>query len=204
MAATSTLLTVFGVHVAAMASPGPNFLLVSQAGLRHSRRHALVTASGVAAGALVLSSAAALGLGVVLDEVRPLYLALKIGGGLYLVWLGIQMWRNARTPIGLGTGISVTGTGQCFRLGLLTNLTNPKAAIFYGSVLTALLPSHGPVWVPITAVAIITVNALWWHVTLAVVFSTAPVQRWYTDAKTAIDRTVGVLLAGLGVRLLSR
>ncbi len=202
MSAASTLLTVFGVHVAAMASPGPNFLLVSQAAVRHSRRQALLMAAGVAAGAVVLSGAAVVGLGVVLTRLHPLYLAVRIAGGAYLIWLAIQMWRNATRPtLAQGAPLAVT-SGQCFRTGLLTNLTNPKALVFFGSVLTALLPAGLPAWVSVAAVVIIGLNGLWWHFMLAVVFSSLPVQRTYARAKVWIDRVVGTILAGIGVRLL--
>ena len=83
----------------------------------------------------------------------------------------------------------------------MTNLTNPKAAVFFGSILAPVLDGAEADWVVVAAIAVIVVNALWWHCLLAVLFARPPVRRWYARAKRVIDRVVGGLLVLLGVRL---
>ena len=75
--------------------------------------------------------------------------------------------------------------------GLLTNLTNPKAAVFFGTILAPVLDQAGADWVVAAAIVVIVVNALWWHCLLAVLFGRPPVRRWYGRAKHVIDRVVG-------------
>lgn len=77
---------------------------------------------------------------------------------------------------------------QAFRLGLLTNLTNPKGLVFYGSLFAALLGPDLRPWVKVAAFAIIVANATLWHAALACFFATEGAQRLYRRVKGSIDR----------------
>jgi RhtB (resistance to homoserine/threonine) family protein len=202
MSPTATLLTVAAVHWVAMASPGPNVLLVAQTAMSRGRREALAAAAGVASGALLLSGAAALGLGLLVEGAAPLRTAIQLAGAAYLVYLGVQIWRSAGRPLVVApAGPRRASLARDFRRGLLTNLTNPKALVFFGSVLAPTLDVGESGWVGIAAVVVIAVDALIWHSLLAVAFARPGVQRGYGRAKTTIDRAVGGLLALIGVRL---
>ena len=96
MSPTSTLLTIAAMNLAAMASPGPNVLLVTQTAMAHSRRRALAVAAGVTSGALLLASGAALGLGLVIGQAGWLRVAVQLAGGAYLAFIGVQTWRGAQ------------------------------------------------------------------------------------------------------------
>lgn len=202
MSSFALLSTVALIHLLAMISPGPNVLVVTQTAMSAPRRSALAVALGVASGALLLASAAAVGLGLVIERVGPLRGALQVAGGLYLVYLGATTWRSASLPArDPGAASEAETRGHYFRRGLVTNLTNPKAAVFFGSILAPVLDQAGSAWVVAAAVAIVVTNALWWHCLLAVVFSHARVRRAYAGARTWIDRVVGAGLALLGIRL---
>jgi threonine efflux protein len=149
---------------------------------------------------LILASAAALGLGLLLTDAAWLDRGLRVVCGGYLVYLGFQMWRGARTPMATALAGSATCAGVVYRRGVLTNITNPKSAIFFGSVLTGLLPPSTPIWVRVVAVAICVTNSAVWHTLLAYAFSADAVHRIYGRAKTTLDRIAGTLMAALGVR----
>lgn len=203
VSSAATLLTVLWVHLAASVSPGPNVLLIIQTASTSSRRTALAAAAGVATGALILASAAALGLGLLLADAGRLAEVLRLVCGLYLLYLGIAMWRGARSPMATSTAGSVTRPAVVYRRGLFTNITNPKAAVFFGSVLTGLLPPATPVWVRVAAVLICVFNSTAWHALLAYAFSTGTVHQIYGRAKPTLDRVAGTLMGALGVRFLA-
>ncbi|MGH8700836.1 MAG: LysE family transporter [Burkholderiales bacterium] len=196
--------SILAVHVLAIISPGPNVLIVTQTAISRTRRAGVFTALGIATGAAVWSSAALLGLNVLFAHFGWLYTGVKLLGGMYLLYLGIKLWRTADQPLGSSVrhGATARTDGQAFRLGLLTNLTNPKAAIFYGSVFAALLTPDLPAWVNVAAVGVIVVNSVAWHVALACLFSTRRAQQVYGRIKRWIDRFAGTVLALLGVRLI--
>ena len=99
MSPGASLLTLAAVHIVAMASPGPNVLLITQTAMSRSRDAALAVAAGVASGALILATIATLGLSLVIDQLGWLHLVLRIVGGGYLIFLGVQTWRHAREPL---------------------------------------------------------------------------------------------------------
>ena len=202
MSPTATLLYVAGVHWVAMVSPGPNVLLVAQTAMSRSRRAALAVAAGVATGAVTLATAAALGLGLLVAQAPWLRTVIQLAGGAYLVYLGVRTWRSAREPLTPPGDEAPDEPGRRhFRRGLLTNLTNPKAAIFFGSILAPTLDVGTSGWVAFAAIGLIAFDALVWHGLLAVLFARPRVQRGYGRAKAMVDRLVGGALSLLGVRL---
>ncbi len=204
MSTAALLLSVATIHLVAMASPGPNVLVVTQTAMSRSQRDALAVALGVAAGSLLLSSAAAAGLGLVFEQLSWVRSAIQVAGGTYLVYLGAITWRGAdAAPPAAQPSRERVGAGgwRLFRRGLYTNLTNPKAAVFFGSILAPVLDQAASAWVVAAAIAIVVANALWWHCLLAVLFARPPVRRWYARSKRVIDRLVGGLLVLLGGRL---
>lgn len=195
------LIEIFLVHVAAMASPGPNVLVVIRTAIAESRRAGLFCAAGVATGGAIWAGGAALGLGLVIANLPIAYDALRVLGGLYLVYLGV---RTARSVAGWEAppGVQPRASGRrAWRRGLLTNLSNPKAAVFFTSVFATLLPADSSLALRIAAVAVIVVDALLWHALLAVVLSSPPAQARYLRARRRIDGVAGVVMIAFGLRL---
>ncbi|MEU8636106.1 LysE family transporter [Amycolatopsis sp. NPDC048633] len=99
------------------------------------------------------------------------------------------------------TGAAPPRSPSHFRQGVVSNLTNPKAAAFFGSVLTATLPPTEPTAVKAAAVALILLTSTAWHLSVALLFSAPATQRWYAHAKPTLNRVVGAILVVLGVAL---
>lgn len=199
------LATLFTVHVLAMASPGPNFLVVTQAAISRTRRAGIATALGVAAAATLWAIAALLGLTVLFTHLPWLQTAVKLLGGGYLIYLALRLWRSAERPLRPASPTAPHKhhhDGQAFLLGFFTNLTNPKAIVYYASIFAAFVSPQLPAWVRLAAIGIIVVAATAWHVGLACLFSTPRAQRTYGRVKRWIDRAAGAAFALLGVQLI--
>lgn len=129
------LVAVTGLSV----TPGPNSLLALTHGALYGPRKTLYTISGGSAGFIGLIALSMFGIGALLQASSYALNALKWGGGLYLVWLGVQLWRAPPlqlTPVGAGQGAS---GAAMFRQGLLSAVSNPKALLFYGAFLPQFL-----------------------------------------------------------------
>jgi threonine/homoserine/homoserine lactone efflux protein len=116
-------------------SPGPNGLLALTHGALHGRRKALYTVAGGCVGFVVLIALSMFGIGALLEASLVWLTVLKWVGGLYLVWLGVQVWRSP--PIGmdaLQAGEARSG-GSLFRQGALAAVTNPKGILFFAAFL---------------------------------------------------------------------
>ncbi|GAB7526434.1 hypothetical protein PBS_54250 [Paraburkholderia sp. 2C] len=159
-------------------------------------------------GGVVFSALALFGMYSLLMAVHWLYAGLKIAGGMYLVYVGVMMWRGARKPLvldGVHNGMS-NGAQHAFRTalrtGLVTQLSNPKAAIFYGSIFAALLPQHPPVWCYLALPPAVFLIEGGWYAAVAVFFSSRHARDLYSKAKTAIDRVGATIVTALGLRLI--
>ena len=197
MSAVTTLGTVLLAYLPAVVTPGPNTVLIAHTAAAGSRRAAVSVALGVIAAGALLATVAIFGLGTVLARTPWLATAMHIVCGLYLAWLGVRMWLTATAP----TVAPHSETKSAFRQGVFSNLTNPKAAVFFGSVLTATVPPTEPLAVRIAAVALVVATSVTWHLTVALLFSSPATQRWYDRAKPALNRVVGTILIALGVLL---
>jgi threonine efflux protein len=202
---TSYVLALAGigaVQLMAAMSPGPAFLVVTRISVGESRRAALGAAFGVATAALLWAVAATLGMHVLLAEAAWLYGALKLVGGLYLVWLGIQAWRHVAQPSVATEGVVAMNAWEAWRLGFSTNLANPKVIVFFGSIFVTLFTPETPSWVRGAALIVVAVNESGWYATVALLFSSRPAQAAYRRANRWIDRATGAVMMIFGLRLI--
>ena len=139
------LIPFLAVSAVVIVSPGPDMALVGRNALLGGRRVGVYTAVGVTLGLAVWSLAASVGVAALLRKSEPAFVALKILGAAYLVWLGIQALRTAWR----GYGREATAPPACasryrprraLRQGFLSNLANPKIAVFF----TSFLPQFAP------------------------------------------------------------
>jgi threonine/homoserine/homoserine lactone efflux protein len=134
--------------VAAMViilAPGPSVLFVIARAISWGRKVAVLTVAGNVSGSLVLSSLVALGLGPVLDRSDLAYLAVQWGGGLYLIYLGIDAIRKRSEHAADMTnqGPLTPSTARCIRDGFWVGVLNPKAIVFFAAVLPQFVDIDG-------------------------------------------------------------
>lgn len=196
----STLLTVWLLYLAAMVSPGPNILLVSQLAASGYRRSAWLAGLGVAFGAGIWASCAVLGIHALFLAFPRLRLALQLVGALYLLYVATRLWRSGAAAT--GSGISARSPWAAFRMGALTNLTNPKAALFFGSVFAASFPAHPSVGLQVGSVAVVVLSAISWYTVLAFVFSSSAVTHRYARVSSMLSRVASACFGAIGVSML--
>lgn len=116
-------------------TPGPNSLLVLTHGALHGQRKTLFTVAGGALGFVALIALSMLGIGALLKASAGALTVLKLLGGAYLIWLGIQLWRAPAIRLDTVESPADASGAALFRQGLLTAVSNPKALLFYGAFL---------------------------------------------------------------------
>lgn len=194
------LLTIALLYAGALVSPGPNILLVTQLAASAGRAIAVQAALGIAAGAGLWASAVVLGLPVLFAVVPGLRELLQLAGASYLLYIAWRLWRS-----GMATGGDAArpvGGIAAFRLGLLTNLTNPKAALFFGSVFSTALPASPTPTLCVLAVLLIMASASGWYGWLAVMLSHPGVREAYAGRALLLGRLAALLLGSLAIALL--
>ncbi len=194
------LASVGVVQFLAVMSPGPSFLVTMRTAVARSRADGLRVALGLGFGTVIWSSATLSGLDVLFRLLPWLFVAMKLGGALYLLWLAIGLWRHAADPIDRDG--AAAATGNPFVEGLLTQLSNPKVVVFFGSIFVAMVPAERPLWMSVALVAIVGFNEVAWYSAVATAFGAARLRGVYLRAKAGIDRLTGTFLGLLGLRLL--
>jgi threonine/homoserine/homoserine lactone efflux protein len=196
------------VHLLAVASPGPSTVLVIQTAVVAGRRGGLLAAFAMMLGALMWAAAALYGLQALFAQFQWLYVAFRVGGAVFLIYIAWILWKHARDPL---PEISDRPTGQdsgwqgfapaIFWRALLLQLSNPKIMVFFGSIFLSVLPQHMPAGMDSSVLAIVAFNEFTWFALLALLFSGGPARAFYRRAKFWLDRFMGGALALLGLRL---
>ena len=208
-------MTAVGVHlwafvgIAALViiAPGPDTVVVTKNALLHGRRAALATSLGVNTGLLIWTVAAALGIAAVVRESAVAFTVLKLVGAAYLVWLGIGALRAARrhaAPEALHATRQSPRVGALlgYRQGLLSNLGNPKIAVFFTGLLPQFVSPGKPVLEPFLLLGgLFVLMTVVWLCSYALLAARASAVLGRPRVRAALDRVTGVVLVGLGVRL---
>ncbi|WP_337263131.1 MULTISPECIES: threonine export protein RhtC [unclassified Serratia (in: enterobacteria)] len=200
-------LTVAMVHLIALMSPGPDFFFVSQTAVSRSRREAMMGVIGISLGVMVWAGVALLGLNLILQKMAWLHQIIMVAGGLYLCWMGWQLLRSARAQNAQSAPVEdvavvLPKAGRSFIRGLLTNLSNPKAVIYFGSVFSLFVGEDVGAGARWGLFMLITGETLVWFSLVAVVFALPAMRRGYQRLAKWIDGVAGVLFTGFGLHLI--
>lgn len=184
------------VAAVVICTPGPDTALTIRNTLVGSRSNGIRTAAGVAFGQALWTLAASAGIAALLAASRPLFEGLRIAGAVYLVWLGLQSLRAAIR--GRAHEAPRGGSGAGFRQGLLSNLANPKMAVFF----TSLLPQFGSGFGELLALGLLfSAMTLTWLSGYAAVVARARRSLVRGPVRRTLDAVAGVALVAFGARL---
>jgi threonine efflux protein len=196
------LLTLIGVWTVVTITPGPDFAVTLHYATAYSRRDGVLVALGIVTGLTLWITGSMAGLGVLFAHFSWLVEIIRTLGALYLTYLGIKMILRAhRRPPEIAAGVVPARHLSVWRIGFLSNVSNPKLAAFFSSLFAALLPTNLPFWVQGTVVVLMLVVTAAWLCIVVFVSSLGPVVRCYRRVKRWIDYITGGLFVALGVRL---
>lgn len=193
--AVATLLTAGAI------SPGPAVLMSARTGVTEGLRTGFFLAVGIGFGAVFWALLALSGLALLFQVAPTLLWVFKIAGGLYLIWMAWGMWRHAPEPLANITDAPPRSALSALRLGLYTQLSNPKPAVLLSAVFIGTVPPGTPSWVLAALLIYLFCVETGWNTIVARIFSFQTTRRAYIGAKTHIDRGFGGLLALLGLKI---
>jgi threonine/homoserine/homoserine lactone efflux protein len=197
---TGSLAAFFAVSAIVIVTPGQDTALTIRNSLFGGRSGGLATALGVSAGQAVWTLTASAGLAALLVASEPAFVALKLLGAAYLVYLGAQSLLSAvRGRHRPHSGVRTASAGRAFRQGLLSNLGNPKMAVFFSS----LLPQFGGTsFVSLCSLGLVfcTMTLVWLSAYAVVVARAGDVLR-RPRVRRVLDAVTGIALTVFGIRL---
>jgi threonine/homoserine/homoserine lactone efflux protein len=187
------------VAIVVIVTPGPDTALTIRNTLLGGRRPGVATAAGVATGQALWTLATSAGLAALIVASEPVFRAVKLAGAAYLVWLGLSALRDALRGRGPVRDARPARVPHAFRQGLLSNLGNPKMAIFF----TSLLPQFGgSSFAALLALGLFFCSmTLTWLTAYAFAVSKVGDLLRRSALRRALDAVVGLVLVALGLRL---
>ena len=203
------LLLITSIHLLAAASPGPDFVLVSQQTLRHGKKTGLLISLGITLGLSIHIIYSAFGLAAVIANSAMALWAIKIFGGGYLLYLGYQGLKakavhqtGSDSQAASGAGIA-PGAAKSIGLGFLCNALNPKAPIYFVSLFTLVLSPDMPLYQIAVYGIWMMVIQLGWFSSVVLLLSRPKVNAGFVRFGHWIDRVLGGAMIVLGLKLLT-
>ncbi|TCP62021.1 threonine/homoserine/homoserine lactone efflux protein [Rhodovulum bhavnagarense] len=197
----AAFLSVCAIHLLAAMSPGPSFVVSARTAATEGFRTAAALAVGFGLGAALWAGAAMAGLALLFELVPALFVAMKILGAAFLLFIATMMWRHARAPLPEAGSLHPRSLAAAVRFGFLTFASNPKTAVFFGAVFVGLVPAEAPLAARAALIAVIFCNETLWYLVVARLFSLARARVAYAQIKTTLDRGFGALIAAFGIKI---
>lgn len=198
----STLLTIWLLYAAILLSPGANTLLVTQLAASDDGRSARVAALGVALGSTMWCVCAVFGIHVIFVVFPAMRMTLQVAGGIYLLYLASRLWGGSSDADSARLVRASKSSLAAFRMGFLTNMTNPKAALFFGSVFAASFPASPGKALQAAVIVMVMASSAGYHLFLAYLFSRNSVRAGYARSRATFNRIAAVAVSSLGLALL--
>lgn len=203
----STWLAFLSVSLIACFSPGPAVLLAISNAMSHGARRALLSSSGNAAGIFIVAVVTTIGLGAVLKTSATLFLALKIAGAGYLIYLGIRQWSASGASLAAAASgirpVDEKSSGRLLREGMWVALTNPKSILFFTALFPQFMQAEGaPFGQFLVLTMTFVVCSLLSHFVFVVIARRA--RAWFASERGVrrLNRGAGAMFVLLGLGLL--
>jgi threonine/homoserine/homoserine lactone efflux protein len=192
----------FAVAIVVVITPGPDMALVTRNTLAGGRPSGFATAAGTCSGLLVHSLAAALGLSAILLASSEAFMAVKLAGAAYLVYLGVRGLFSSGTGALAPVAARDLRPGAAYRQGLVTNVLNPKVALFFVALLPQFVePGAGFGWRLLLLMGLFLGMGLIWLAGYTVAVHAVGGFLNRTAIRRTIERVTGAILVALGLRL---
>ncbi|OBT31166.1 LysE family translocator [Vibrio splendidus] len=205
------LVTLASIHFIALMSPGPDFALVVQNATRHGRQTGLYIALGLSCGILLHSLLSLTGISYLVHQQPTLFAIMQLAGGSYLLYLGFgalkATWQIIQhhdddSEVVNSKDLILTNKRDAFSKGFMTNILNPKALVFFVSLMSSLVPADMSMSGKGFALIILFGLSLFWFSLLAWMLSTKALQKKLHEATVYIDALCGAVFTIIGLSIL--
>lgn len=200
------LMMAFGLSAVV---PGADFAMVLRQSILHGRKTAILTSAGVASAILVHGAYTLLGLGLIISKSLLLFSIIKVVGVLYLLWMGISVFRSPapkKPDFNVENVRDVPSAANAFVLGFLTNLLNPKAVLFFLALFSSLVSADTLLTYKSIYVGSMSIGLFVWFALVSVFFTTSSVRGVFYRIGKWFNRVTGatLIMLAIGVAASSR
>jgi len=197
------LTTIAAINLAAVISPGPDFILAVRNSLRYSRKTGIYTAIGFGLGISVHILYCMAGLALIISKSILLFSIIKYLGAVYLIYIGIKSItaKSSKLKIGEIQKKQDISPLSAIKMGFLTNILNPKATLFYLGLFTFVIQPDTPLLVLTAASSIMVATIIGWFSLVAIFFGNKHIRKAYEKIQGTVNKTLGGFLILLGINV---
>jgi RhtB (resistance to homoserine/threonine) family protein len=197
------LLTIAGIHLLAVASPGPDFAIVLRQSLRFGSKTGRETAIGVGTGILIHATYSVLGFGLLISKYEWLYNGMRFLAAGYLLFLAYQGFRAKRVEYeAVQSEKREISFKKAFSKGFLVNAFNPKVTLFFLSIYTAVVSESTPFsWQVVYGIYMAVATMIWFSL-VATLFGQSRIRNWYNRYNNVIEKIIALALTLLAIKLI--
>ena len=191
------------IHLLAVISPGPDFIMAVRNSLIYSRRTGMWTAVGFGCGIAVHISYSLAGLALVISKSIMLFNVIKLLGAGYLVYIGIRSFFSKSAALDLGEHNKKADISAlaALRIGFLTNALNPKATLFFLSLFTLVISPDTPLPIMLILSSIMIGNTILWFSLVSIFLSQKRIRAVFERFQNVFNKGLGGLLIALGIKV---
>ena len=198
------ILFVASIHLLAVMSPGPDFLMISRNTLVYSRKTGIYSAVGLGAGILVHITYSLFGIALVISQSIVLFSIIKYLGAAYLIYIGIKSLRAKQQSKDISeqkVNSKELTPFAAVKMGFLTNVLNPKATLFFLALFTQVITPTTPFIVKgLMSIEMVVATVIWFSL-VAVLLSHRKIKQSFVRIQHKAERVFGVLLVALGIKV---
>lgn len=197
-------LTVAVLHLLAVMSPGPDFIMISRNSLIYSRKTGIYSSIGLALGILVHVTYSLVGIGLIISKSIALFSTIKFLGAGYLIYIGFQSLRSTSKEPAVDQ-LEVTKQDltrfKAIKMGFLTNALNPKATLFFLALFTQVIHASTPLTVKILYGAEMSLMTFVWFAIVSLILSHSAIKSRFSRVQHYLEKTTGAILIALGIKV---
>lgn len=199
----SIILTVAIVHLLAVISPGPDFVMITRNSLIYSRKTGIYSAIGLGFGIIVHVIYSLIGIGIIISQSVILFNIIKFLGAGYLIYLGYKSLTSKASDLKINNNNSKKDISkwQAMRIGFFTNVLNPKATLFFLSLFTLVISPQTPLGVKIFMGVEMSIATALWFTFVAYLVSHHLVKSRLNKIQHFAEKFIGVILIALGIKV---
>ena len=193
---------IAGLHLLALMSPGPDFVMVTRNSLIYSRKSGLFSALGLALGIMMHISYCLVGIAYIISKSIIVFSILKFAGAGYLMFIGYNSLRAKPSNLSdINIEKKDMGNLAALKMGFLTNLFNPKVTLFFLALFTQVIRPGTPFLIKLAYGAEMSAMTFVWFSVVALVLSHNKIKQKFLSIQYYVERVTGVALIALGLKV---
>lgn len=196
------ILTVALIHLLAVISPGPDFIMITRNSLVYSRKTGIYSAIGLGLGILVHITYSLIGIGLLIAKSIFVFNMIKYLGAAYLIYIGYKSVTSKSSHLNMPeTHKEDISRWSAIRIGFITNVMNPKATLFFLSLFTIVISPMTPLFVKLVMGVEMSIVTALWFMLVAYLISHHLIKNQISKVQQTAEKFIGIVLIGLGIKV---